>query len=185
MKRKFLIVTVVLIAVVGLFVAVNRHVISMLVFGPYMGRITESREKSNPTFKVRVDRHTEENAFLGGAYYVFRSAPSGSDSWREIMTFRHDDPNPIPQDQVQFVNDRVGYVFMGWMYAVTTDSGASWSIWNAEKDLSRWQCCNYGLIASVNLQPDGTGIMILDPIPKREGEVPQLHTKDFGQHWNL
>jgi len=185
MRRKFLIVIVVLIAVVGLFIAVNRQVISMLVFGPYMGRVIESWEKSNQTFKVRVDSHAEENTFVGGAYYVFRSAPSGSDTWREIMTFRHDDPNPIPRDQAQFVNDSVGYVFMGWMYAVTTDGGASWSIWNAEKDLPKWLCCNYGLIASVNLQSDGTGTMILAPIPKRQGEVPQLHTKDFGKHWNL
>jgi hypothetical protein len=185
MKRNILIVTVVLVAAVGLFVALKRPVISMFVFGPYMGRVTESWEQSNQTFKLRVDRHAEENSVVGGAYYVFRSAPSGSDTWRDIMTFRHDDPNPIPRDQVQFLNDRVGYVFMGWMYAVTTDSGASWSIWNAEKDLHQWLCCNYGLIVSINLQLDGTGTMILNPIPKRQGEVPQLHTKDFGQHWNL
>jgi hypothetical protein len=185
MKRKFLIVIVVLTAVVGLFVAVNRHVISMLVFGPYMGRVIESWETSNQTFKVRVDSHAEENTFVGGAYYVFRSAPSGSDAWREIMTFRHDDPNPIPRDQVHFVNDRVGYVFMGWMYAVTTDSGASWTVWDAEKDLPKWDCCNYRLIATVKIEASGTGTMILDPIHQRQGEVRQLHTKDFGQHWNL
>jgi hypothetical protein len=185
MKRKSLIVILVLVAAVGIFASVNRRLVSTLVFDRYMGRVIESWEKSNQTFTVRVESHTEENAFLPGAYYVFHSAPSGSDTWREIMTFRHDDPHLIPRDQVRFVNDRVGYVFMGWMYAVTADGGASWSIWNAEKDLPKWVCCNYGLIASINLQPDGTGTMILNPIPNRQGEVPQLYTKDFGQHWNL
>ncbi|MBA2734700.1 MAG: hypothetical protein H0U54_17700 [Acidobacteria bacterium] len=155
-------------------------------FRPSIGEITESWETSNQTFKVKIDRHAEQNGgFVAGAYYVFQSAPSTSNNWREIMTFRHDDPNPIPRDQVRFVNDRVGYVFMGWMYAVTTDGGATWSVWNAQTDLPKWDCCNYRLIGSVNIVPDGTGTMILNPIPQRQGEVPQLHTNDFGQHWNL
>jgi hypothetical protein len=155
-------------------------------FRPSIGEIAESWETTNQTFKVRVDRHAEKNGgFVPGAYYVFRSAPSASNDWREIMTFRHDDPNPIPRDQVRFVNDRVGYVFMGWMYAVTLDGGGTWSVWNADTELPKWECCPYGLIGDVNIEPDGTGTMILHPIPKRQGEVPRLHTKDFGQHWDL
>jgi len=185
MKRKVLIAVSSLGVVVGLILAINWPVVSMLVYGPYMGPVNESWNTSNNVFRIRVERHAEFNAFVGGAYYVFQSAQAGSDSWQKVFTFRHDDPNPIPRDQVRFVNDQVGFVFMGWMYAVTTDGGASWSVWNAETDLPKGICCNYGLIASVNLQPDGRGTMILDPIPKRQGELPQLHTKDFGQHWNL
>jgi photosystem II stability/assembly factor-like uncharacterized protein len=183
MKRATLITIAILAAVIGVIVAANWAVFSMLVFGPYMGGIAETWETSNQTFKVRVDRHPEENAFVGGAYYVFRSAPIGSNEWRGIMTFRHDDPVPVPRDQVRFVNDRVGYVFMGWMSAVTTDGGATWSVWSANKDLPN-KCCNYGLIKDMHLQPDGTGVMILDPIPKRPGEVPELKTKDYGRHWS-
>ncbi len=101
------------------------------------------------------------------------------------MTFRHDDPVPIPHDQVRFVNDRIGFVFMGWMYAVTTDSGASWSVWDSTTNLPHWQCCNYGLIADVHLEPNGTGTMTLHPIPGRSGEVPELNTKDYGRHWSV
>jgi len=156
------------------------------VSGPRMGGVVESWETSNQTFKLRVDSHKEEGGFgpVSGDYYVFRSAPSVSDAWHDIMTFRHDDPVPIPRDQVRFVNDRVGYVFMGWMYAVTTDGGATWSVWNAEKDLPTWDCCNYRLIGSVNIEAGGTGTMALNPIPQRQGEVPRLSTKDFGRHWN-
>ena len=99
------------------------------------------------------------------------------------MLFRHDDPVPIPRQQVRFANNDTAYVFMGWMYAVTTDSGKTWSLWNAEKDLQGWQCCNYGLIIDVVMLPDGSGTMSCNAIPKRAGEVAQLETHDFGRHW--
>ena len=129
MQRKSQIVIALLIAVVAL--SANCKLIS----GPRMGNVTESWETSNQTFKLRVDRHAEEGGFgpVAGAYYVFRSASSGPNAWHDIMTFRHDDPVPIPRNQVRFMNDRVGYVFMGWMYAVSTDGGATWFVWNAKK----------------------------------------------------
>jgi hypothetical protein len=185
MKRRILIAGMACIAVFGLILAANWQVVSMLISRPYMGSVSESWETSNRTFRLRINRHSEENAWVGGAYYVFQSARSDSESWHEIMTFRHDDPNPIPRDQVRFLNDQVAFVFMGWMYAVTTDDGRSWSVWNAEKDLPKWDCCNYRLISTVNIDANGTGTMILSPIPQRQGEVPALRTKDFGQHWSL
>lgn len=155
--------------------------------GPHIGDTVESFETWNHSFKLRVDRHAEVGTFMpvvAGAYYVFRSAPVGSGAWHDIMTFRHDDPNPIPRDQVRFLNERVGFVFMGWMYAVTTDAGATWSVWDSSRDLPQWQCCNYRLIQDVHLQPDGTGSMTLNVIPGR-GEVTSLRTKDFGRHWSV
>jgi hypothetical protein len=152
---------------------------------PRMGAVFETWETANQTFRIRVDAHTEEHAFLPGAYYVFRSAPSGSNNWRNIMTFRHDDPNLIPRDQIRFVNDRVAFAFIGWMYAVTADGGVTWSVWEAGRDLPDWLCCNYRLINDVQLNADGTGTMTLQPIQDRQGEVPQLRTKDFGRHWSV
>lgn len=150
------------------------------------GKITEAWETANTTFKVRVRRYEEQNGgFVGGGYYVFESAQLGSDNWGKIMTFRHDDPVPIPREQVRFVNDRIAYAFMGWMYAVTTDAGTGWSVWNAEADLPKWQCCNYALIQNVSVESDGTGLMTLNPIPQRPGEVPELLSTDYGKHWNV
>ncbi len=157
------------------------------LFGPQRGKkVNETWEATNKNFKVNVTAYAEENGgFVAGAYYVFRSAVAGSDDWSEIMTFRHDDPVAIPREQVRFVNDEIGYVFMGWMYAVTTDGGSTWSVWSAEKDLPDWQCCNYRLIQDVRIAPDGTGRMRLNPIPQRQGEVPELHTTDYGRHWSV
>jgi hypothetical protein len=151
----------------------------------YPGEIRETYETSNHAFRVRVNRHAEENrGVLEGAYYVFQSAPVGSDQWRDIMVFRHDDPVPIPRNQIRFVNENTGYVFMGWMYAVTTDKGAAWSVWDARQDLPKYyECCNYRLVGDVKIDVDGTGAMRLNLIPGRSGAVPELRTSDFGRHW--
>src|SRR5205809_6977236 len=126
LRRPFVIVIAVSALVFGIFVAATWPA-ALLFLPPRIGPIAETWETTNGSFRIRVDRHNEENGgFVPGAYYVFRSAPVGSEAWRDIMTFRHDDPNPIPRDQVRFLNDRVGFVFMGWMYAVTSDSGATW-----------------------------------------------------------
>jgi hypothetical protein len=150
---------------------------------PQRGGAFEKWQTENKTFKVRVTAYEEKGAMVNGGYYVFESAAQGSSDWREIVTFRHDDQPNIHKDQVHFVNDQVGYLFMGWTFAVTTNSGAGWSVWDAEKDLPNWQCCNYGLIRDVQLSVDGVGTMTLNPIPQRRGEVPELHTRDYGRHW--
>jgi hypothetical protein len=170
----------------AIIILIALAVVALTSFKPFMGEKVETWETTNQTFRVRIDRHAERFMVpVAGAYYVFQSAPSGSNSWRDIMTFRHDDPVPIPREQVRFVSDRVGYLFMGWMYAVTTDGGANWVVWDAGKDLPNWGCCNYGLIRDVRLELDGTGVMILNPIPERRGEAPELRTKDYGRHWSL
>jgi hypothetical protein len=184
-KKTIFIISGVLVVIIGIIVVLNWGLVSMLVIGPYQGPVIESWETSGPTLQVRVDAHSEQNTFVPGAYYVFRSAPKDSNAWHDVMTFRHDDPVAIPRDSVRFVDDRTAFVFMGWMYAVTTDGGANWSVWDAGHDLPNWQCCNYGLITDVQLNADGTGTMALNPIKNRRGEVPLLRTKDFGRHWSV
>lgn len=147
------------------------------------GTVNEQWHSESKRFRIRVTAYEETGANVNGAYYLFETAPSESDHWREIMTFRHDDDPKIPVDQVRYVNDEVGYVFMGWMYAVTTDAGTTWSVWSAEKDLPDWQCCNYKLISDVTIGCDGRGVMRLNPIEGRRGEVAQLRTNDFGRRW--
>lgn len=148
------------------------------------GKILEIWKTSNSTFSVQVSAYAEENGgFVAGAYYVFSSAKSGTNSWHEFMVFKHDDPVPIPRDQVQLAKDKMGYVFMGWMYAVTIDGGGNWSVWNALTDLPNWTYGNYGIIQTVIISADGSGTMTFSPIPERRGEPPVLCTKDYGRHW--
>jgi hypothetical protein len=149
------------------------------------GAVLEKWQTENKTFKVRVTSYEEKRANVNGAYYVFEAGAVGTNTWREILTFRHDDHPKIPADQVRFVNDQIGYLFMGWVYAVTVDGGNTWSEWDARRDLTHWQCCNYQLIRDVKIAQDGTGIMRLNPIQNRSGEVPELRTIDYGKHWQV
>ena len=153
---------------------------------PAPGKILENWEVRNSAFRIGVTAYQEKyEGIVPGAYYVFRSALNGSDLWREVMVFRHDDPVPIPRNQVRFEGGQIGYVFMGWKYAVTTDGGGTWSAWDAAKDLPNWKCCNYRLIREVHIDAaGGSGTMTLDPIPGRAGEVPKLCTKDYGKSWS-
>lgn len=144
----------------------------------------EVTEIAGSDFLIKVSAFPEEEGgFVAGQYYRFESLARGSKDWVMAMQFRHDDPVPIPKQNVRFVTANAAYVFMGWKYAVTTDGGKHWSIWSAEKDLPGWQCCNYALIKDVALLQSGKGKMILGPIRTRAGEVPELVTSDFGRHW--
>ena len=178
--KRWLIVLVAAVLIVGTVVLwLHRR------FSPRIGPIVDGRDASNQTFKIHVDEHLEENAFLPGTYYIFRSAPLGSNAWHDIMTFYYDDTPDIDRAQIRFINDRLAFIFIGWTFAVTTDAGATWSVWNAGTDLPNWECCNYRLITDVTLNSDGTGTMTLNPIQNRRGEVPQLRTRDFGRHWSV
>ena len=150
---------------------------------PDLGRVYETWEVSNDRFRVRVKAFEEHSQALGGGYGVYESAPLGTDHWQQIMGFRHDDPIKIPHASVRFVGDRIGYVFLGWKYAVTNDGGQTWSTWNAETDLPSWNCCNYGLISEVEFSVQGRGKMTLHTIPGRN-EPEVLLTEDYGKHWH-
>lgn len=145
----------------------------------------EDWETASKLFKIRVTAYDEKGVFLSGTYYVFESARVDSDNWREFMTLRHDDRPKIPKDQLRFVNDRIGYVFMGWMYGATTDGGNSWSIWDATRDVPDWQWSKYGVVRDVRIEPDGSGVMLLKPIADPNIKAPTFRTHDFGRHWQV
>jgi len=149
------------------------------------GKVLEEWQTANTTFRVRVTAYKEKALIIPGAYYVFQSAPIGSDNWQEIMTLKFDDPVPIPREQVRFLNDRVGYAFMGETYAVTTDGGRTWILWNSEVELKGRADVLSRSIEKVHVLADGTGIMQLYEHPYQKGKVPTLRTQNYGRHWNL
>lgn len=133
---------------------------------------------------VRIVERTEAApAFLRGASYVVDARPSKASSWRNVMTFRRDDEIGIPAGSITVVNSQTAFVIPGWMYAVTTDAGARWTVGDARVDREGGLCCNYGLMEHVELQPDGTGSMRMSVIDPNRGEVPLLVTSDIGCTW--
>lgn len=149
-------------------------------------KIIESWESSNANFKVSVIAcELYPNVEPVGTYYTFSSATrlNGFGNPRIVLTIRQGKVRPIPREQVKLISDQIGYVWMGWIYAVTTDGGATWQKWDAELELPDWQCCDPNLIQDVNIAFDGTGMMTLRPDPAQPEKVLVLHTKDYGQHW--
>lgn len=148
---------------------------------PYKGEVFEQYESNNKYFKIKAIAYEEEGIIklpMGGAYYEYQSAPINSENWQEIITIRHDDPNPISKDKIYFVNDQIGYFYMNYDYCITIDGGKNWIIGNATKDLPNWE--NYReSINTLKISPDGSGEMIFI------NKAPTLYTKDYGKHWNL
>ena len=155
---------------------------------PTMGNVVETWQAENQNLKLRIVMRQENCFAVCGAYYTFLSAPVGSDSWREIFTAHHDDPNPIPHENVQFINSQIAYVFFGPKYAVTTDAGKSWTEWDAWEANKRIQFAKYRLypgIVQVSVTSDGRGRMRLYPIGDGTAERPELSTTDYGRSWSL
>lgn len=153
------------------------------------GDVIESWETTNSYFKIRVVAYEERLLLPGlpGALYVYSSSSAKEDSWTEVMVLRHDDKPPILRDNVRFVSDQIGYMFMGATYAVTTDAGKTWSVWDATKNISNWRGRNYGGIKDVQLSSDGNGLMTIqgrDDPSKTDIVDIQFRTNDFGRHWD-
>jgi len=151
--------------------------------GPRRGdRVLQSWETSNQSFKVRIRQFNEKPMFLPGLpgyYFAFETADHDRpDQWREVATIRTDDDVKIPREQVRFVNDSIGYFFMGQIYAVTIDGGHLWSVWNAAKEREP-----EAFIKDVRIDQDGTGEMSFYPNPKQGTQPANLFTNDYGQHW--
>jgi hypothetical protein len=169
----------ILIALVCMVVAA---VLLLYLFTPHQGPLVETVVFARAPFELRVRAYSEVGMVPGG-YFYFESKLPRETKWRPALTFRHDN---MPQDRPYaggIVNGQTGYVYSGWTYAVTTDSGKTWNRWDASRDLPGWRCCNYSLIDSVRLESSGRGTMYLGLIESTPAPVPRLHTLDFGRHW--
>ena len=146
-------------------------------------RILQSWKARRGTWVIEVTKYQTEGVRPQGYYYTFESddpvRPFPSE--HELMTFRQDEPVPIPSAQVVFVTDRVAYVFMGYMLAVTADAGHTCAVWDAETDLPDRDCCKPGFIERVRIDPDGNGTMIFRPGSERARR--KLQTRDYGRNW--
>jgi hypothetical protein len=139
------------------------------------------------SFAVKVERKPAScgfGAWFAGANYIFSARGENSENWREIMTAHRDQSVEISTKNIRFFNETTVYVFMGSKYAVTTDKGKSWTILEADKDLSLRNFSKAQRISRVNINEEGFGIMTIQAIGNngRDIELPFL-TRDFGKTW--
>jgi hypothetical protein len=148
---------------------------------PRRGNPLDSWQTTNNHFKIKITAYDEEGAYLSGTYYGFSSSKADEDEWQEFLVIRHDDRPDVSRDQIRFVNDRVGYVFIGGQFAASTDAGATWSIWDAKTELVNKK---YGPIKDVQMTEEGMGEMIISPIEKEEEEI-KLKSSNYGREWRV
>ena len=146
------------------------------------GELVETRTLATGPVDIRVRVYPENGVVIAGSFYHFDARPRGEEKWREVLEFRYDGLRLEPPGVARVVDDRTAFIHISWVYAVTTDGGRTWTTWDALEDLPGHECCNYGLIDSVHLEPDGRGTMRLDLVVK-ESAIPELRTTDFGRSW--
>lgn len=137
------------------------------------------------TGKIVVASYDIYNVEPSTRYYSFTYLPlsSSSNYSKVIFNIRFDATVDVTANQVKFYDDKKVSAYMGWMYSVTIDAGKTWYLWDAERDLPGWKCCNPGLIKSVSISDQGVGQMILQIDPNKHESQIYLRTTDFGQHW--
>lgn len=137
------------------------------------------KEASNVAIDVRITSYNLEGVDPSMSYYTVESKKNDSGDWQEILSLRQEATSKIPEHPIQFVDDRIAYVFFGYMYACTIDGGNTWAAWDGEYDIQDGKCCNNMLIQDVNINVNGSGKMELGVYPWN------LYTNDYGRHWQI
>jgi hypothetical protein len=145
------------------------------------GVLREIFEQETDLFKVRVCMYAENNGgFIAGAYYVFQSTKKNDGVWKDIMEVHLDDPIDIPRENIYFIDNQIGYVFLKQQVALTKDSGATWNVWDARRQLPGWSV-SPSSISSVKINNIGEGTMTLHRYADESSII--LRTSDFGINW--
>ena len=136
-------------------------------------------------YSLRVERRPDNCGYgPSDSYYFFEVKSSGSDEWREVMTYRHHDPLNLRPQWLRAVGERVAYVYIFDHFAVTTDGGRTWTEWSVAKNLPDYRRAE---IESVKLDENGRGLMTLKRTPPTSGAAAplarELVTGDFGRTW--
>ena len=141
------------------------------------------------SFQVKVDRKPEACGFapaLAGADYIFSSKPENSENWQEIMTIRYADPIDFPRENMHIFDENTAAVFMLHKYAVTSDKGKTWIVWDIDKDLGLEKYTKVRSISRINFGENGFVTMSIDVVTDngRRIDAP-FFTHDFGKTWEV
>ena len=135
--------------------------------------------------KITLTAYDIYNVEPSGRYYTFTVPRKIGDYETTSIIFNIllEEAVPFNPNQVKILSDKIAYVYMGWIYSVTLDGGRAWHLWDAERNLPEWKCCDAGLIRDISISDHGNGIMTLRPDPTKPESLVYLRTDDFGQRW--
>jgi hypothetical protein len=141
-------------------------------------------QKSINQFEIKITASQETGVInpVPSTTYRFYSKNVNDKDWRKITSFVSDDEINSPCKAITYASETTAYFYMGWKYSVTNDTGNTWSVWDAEKDLPGWKPVNYKFIRSVVIDEQGKGKMELNPI---RFSANKLITTDYGKTWSI
>ncbi len=102
------------------------------------------------------------------------------------MTVRLDEPIDISSESVHVFNETSAAVFMKHKYAVTTNKGKTWTIWDIDKDLGLETYTKHRSISRINFGEDGFATMSIVVVTNngRKVDAP-FWTNNFGKTWEV
>jgi len=136
--------------------------------------------KRSDLFSLRVK---EGSTFDANYYYIIQTAEKGAWFWRDIYTIHCDHSIKGESEKIiNVVKDDTGYISLGTVTAVTTDSGGSWTFFDtrgsqfAEINRAYW-------LNKTKINADGTGTISLDDLENTSRRTPVFTTTDYGKTW--
>lgn len=181
--KQVLAFTAFLVCFVSSVVAVYWEPIISVLRGPRPGAVLQQKLVESGNTRVRVLALREEGGLMpamNGAYYRFQVLNETSGEWKEIMTSRHDDPNPIPESWIAMNGSKTIVVFINAEYSISVDGGETWTRRTLCNTYPKRDACRYSCIAEMEIRPDGKGTAELSG---RDDQLTRIETSDFGGSW--
>ena len=138
-------------------------------------------------FTIRVTARREFGLGLDARGGIVRYEHRADDQseWIAITSFRLPTLDPIPPDQIRFLDAQRAYFFHEFVFGITIDGGHTWVIrGRPARSAVTGTRLVYHRIDHVLIAPDGVGTMSVSAYP---GQPPPLAvdlvTADFGVTW--
>jgi hypothetical protein len=150
---------------------------------PRRGDLFDTYTFEADSFTIKAETRYQDSYLLPlwNAYHDYYVRTSDSDRWKLIFTLIFDDPLKIPKKQIRKIDNQAVYVFIGWMYSVTTDGGKTWNTWNGNPKSAQFVGTGYGFIDDIIIDANGVGTML---IWNKDKKIVNLVTNNFGRTWS-
>jgi photosystem II stability/assembly factor-like uncharacterized protein len=131
---------------------------------------------------IRIAASYDYSQSLVGATYVFFLTEDRGAAWRQVYSFRLDEPWEPNCQNLNSLNDRLTWIWIGKaLFFVTHDGGETWTKWTPNQTWSNSErTCRDGVeIQGITFEGEEIGYMKLRPIC----EISELYSEDGGVSW--
>jgi hypothetical protein len=142
----------------------------------------------NGGFKLRVSKLANNvHVIMPPSYYRIESCHEG-ENWQTVARWSQDDPWPVSDIEINVLSSTVAYYFNMVKYAVTTDGGKNWSVFDLYSQSVADNVGKGGDGRAIRVKIDfaGTGKIYLQARDEKDGPMRVIYkTTDFGVTWTL